>query len=180
MGADKSRLVVEGIPLWERQVRLLNEAAVQEVLVSGSMSGPWAGSGLRVVEDHKPGIGPAAGIFSALTGLEADFVVVLAVDMPRMDPGFLAMLLQQATNQGAGVVPRVNGRWEPLAAVYTQSVLPLLRERIRLQKFSLQEFVDEAVSAGILVGLECTYEEMGERFLNLNTPDEWQTYLRIK
>jgi molybdopterin-guanine dinucleotide biosynthesis protein A len=97
-----------------------------------------------------------------------------------MDPGFLASLLQQAISQGVGVVPRVNGRWEPLAAVYTRSVLPLLKERIRLEKFSLQEFVDEAVSLGFLAGLQCSGENAGDRFLNLNTQDEWRSYIRRK
>ena len=180
MGEDKSRLVVEGMPLWKRQASLLREADVQEVLVSGSMSGPWAGSGFRVVPDDLPGIGPVAGIFSALRELPADFFVVVAVDMPRMDSGFLASLLQQAICQGVGVVPRVNGRWEPLAAVYTRSVLPLLKERIRLEKFGLQEFVDEAVSFGFLAGLQCSGENAGDRFLNLNTQDEWQKYMRRK
>jgi molybdopterin-guanine dinucleotide biosynthesis protein A len=180
MGEDKARLVVEGVPLWERQARLLKGADVPAVIVSGSTSGPWAGSGFRVVQDDLPGIGPAAGIFSALRELPADFIIVVAVDMPRMDPGFLASLLQQAISQGVGVVPRVNGRWEPLAAVYTRSVLPLLKERIRLEKFSLQEFVDEAVSLGFLAGLQCSGENAGDRFLNLNTQDEWRSYIRRK
>ncbi len=180
MGEDKSQLVVDGIPLWERQARLLRAAAVQEVLVSGSLGGPWAGSGFRALEDVSPGIGPAAGIFSAIKGLQADFVVFLAVDMPLMDSGFLKELLEQAVGRGMGVVPRVNGRWEPLAAVYTRSVLPLLRERIRSEKFGLQEFVDEAVRGGFLFGLECSGEHAGDRFLNLNTQDEWRSYLRRK
>lgn len=180
MGEDKARLVVEGVPLWKRQARLLKEADVQAVVVSGSISGPWAESGLRVVQDDLPGIGPVAGIFSALRELLADFIVVVGVDMPRMDAGFLAALLQQAIRQGVGVVPRVTGRWEPLAAVYTRSVLPLLEERIRLEKFSLQEFIDEAVSFGFLAGFQCSGENAGDRFLNLNTQDDLRRYIRRK
>lgn len=180
MGEDKSRLVVKGVPLWERQASLLKEVAVQEVLVSGSMSGPWAGSSLRVVQDDLPRIGPVAGIFSALRELPADFIVVVAVDMPCMDSGFLSSLLREAIRQGVGVVPRVDGRWEPLAAVYTRSVLPLLKERIRLEKFGLREFVDEAVSFGFLAGLQCSGEDTGDRFLNLNTQDDWRSYIQRK
>jgi molybdopterin-guanine dinucleotide biosynthesis protein A len=97
-----------------------------------------------------------------------------------MDSGFLSSLLREAIRQGVGVVPRVDGRWEPLAAVYTRSVLPLLKERIRLEKFGLREFVDEAVSFGFLAGLQCSGEDAGDRFLNLNTRDDWRSYIQRK
>ena len=177
MGEDKSRLVVKGVPLWERQASLLKEVAVQEVLVSGNMRGPWAGSGFRVLEDDLPRTGPMAGIFSALRELPADFIVVVAVDMPCMDAGFLSSLLRQAIRQKVGVVPSVDGRWEPLAAVYTRSVLPLLNERIRLGRFGLGEFIDEAVRFGFLAGFQCSGEMAGDRFLNLNTQDDWRSYV---
>ena len=180
MSEDKSRLIVDGIPLWERQVRLLKDTPVQRVLVSGSASGPWSESRIAAVEDASPGIGPVAGIFSALKELQADFVLVVAVDMPHMDSCFLTVLLEHAMRQGVGIVPRVNGRWEPLAAVYTRAVLPLLKERIRLERFSLQEFIDEAVRGGFLTGLECSPEHAVGRFLNLNTREDWQSYLRRK
>ena len=177
MGTDKSKLEVEGIQLWERQTRLLEAVGAGEVVVSGSVVGPWAGSRYRAMEDVLSNVGPVAGIFTAIKCLRADFIVVLAVDMPGMDSIFLTRLLDVARKRGVGVVPRMNDCWEPLAAVYTPALLPLLEERIDARKFELQGFIDEGVKRGFLVAVECPMSEAESRFLNTNTWDEWQNYL---
>ena len=176
MGKDKSGLVVDGRQLWERQALVLEAAGADTVVVSGKKEGPWAGSLYRAVEDVYERAGPMGGILSVMQELKPDRIVALAVDMPRMEAGFLCRLMDRALECGVGVVPRVNGLWEPLAAVYTQCLMPLLREHIEASNFKLQKVIDEGVKRGLLVGLECPEEHVKSCFLNVNTLDDLRNY----
>ncbi len=109
----------------------------------GPRSGPQAGSGRAgaaaakppgrrrsVADDLRPGLGPLAGIETALAlaahrGMDA--ALVLAVDMPWVDGGVLSRLAE-AWRAGGGAraaVPRVGPGTpeEPLCAVYPVSAL---------------------------------------------------------
>ncbi len=176
MGQDKSGLIVDGRQLWERQALLLEAAGADTVVVSGNKDGPWAGSLYRAVGDVHERVGPMGGIFSVMQELKPDRMVALAVDMPRMEADFLGRLMDRALECGVGVVPRVNGFWEPLAAVYSRCMMPLLREHIEASNFELQKLVDEGVKRGLLVGLECPDEHAKSCFLNVNTLGDWRNY----
>lgn len=178
MGEDKSGLMVEGRPLWERQALLLEVAGADAVVISGQKDGPWAGSRYRVVADVHESVGPIGGIFSVMQELRPDRIMALAVDMPRIEAEFLFRLLERSSECGVGVVPRVNGFWEPLAAVYPQGLMPLLREYIESSNFELQKLVDEGAKRGLLVGLECPEEQAKSCFLNVNTRGDWQKYIQ--
>lgn len=178
MGEDKSGLMVDGLQLWERQALLLKAAGAADVVISGHKDGPWTARGYRSVIDVFERAGPIGGIFSVMQELRAERIVVLAVDMPKMQSDFLVRLLDRASECGVGVVPRLNGYWEPLAAVYSQHLMPLLREHIESSNFELQRLVKSGVDRGVLVALECPENYARSYFLNVNTPVEWQNYIR--
>jgi molybdopterin-guanine dinucleotide biosynthesis protein A len=178
MGEDKSGLMIDGHQLWEHQARLLEAVGADAVVVSGRKEGPWWGGRYRAVTDGCGRIGPIGGIFSVMQELQPARIMVLAVDMPRMSAGFLLRLLDRASECGVGVVPRVDGHWEPLAAVYPQCLLPLLREHIEASNFELQKLVDEGIRRRLLVALECPEQEARSWFLNVNTRRDWQNYIQ--
>ena len=122
MGRDKATLRVGGERLLERQVRVLREAGVSEVALSlgpaagvrsagedampaGGPTDPAAGaaipSGLPIVRDAAPDAGPLAGIVAGLEWAAPRPLLVLAVDMPRVEPGFLRRLLREAGDPDA-------------------------------------------------------------------------------
>ena len=116
MGSDKAFVVLDGKTLLERALETLR-AVTHQVLIVGlrskfSMYAP-------VVEDAFPERGPLAGIHAALMYTATDLNLVLAVDLPFMQPSFLAYLCDRAVEtQAAVVVPRAAGGWQPLSAVY--------------------------------------------------------------
>lgn len=76
--------------------------------------------GERVVRDRLPGLGPLAGLATALDAAEGDPVLVVAWDMPFVAPALLAALCTLGGQRGASVVP-VHGEppvREPLCAYY--------------------------------------------------------------
>jgi molybdopterin-guanine dinucleotide biosynthesis protein A len=77
-----------------------------------------------VIGDLHPGCGPLSGIEAALAASAQPLNVFLPVDLPLLPPQFLLWMLQRAAITGALVtVPRINGRPQPLCAVYHRDLL---------------------------------------------------------
>jgi molybdopterin-guanine dinucleotide biosynthesis protein A len=67
--------------------------------------------------DEHPDRGPVAGIETGLKAAETEYSAVVAADMPLLDPGLFAYLLERADGHDAAV-PRPGEWFEPLHAVY--------------------------------------------------------------
>ena len=72
---------------------------------------------VTVAEDDEPDQGPMTGILAGLRTVETDFAVVVACDMPFVAPALVEHLFERARDHDAAV-PRVDGRDQPLQAVY--------------------------------------------------------------
>src|SRR5437763_696400 len=128
MGRDKAFLEIDRVPLWLRQIETLRALSPDELFISGPpLAAEWRD--FEIVADVQPNAGPLGGIAAALQRCRSDFLVVLAVDMPRMNAAFLRSMLDDcvAANDGRGIVPKSRGGYEPLAAVYPKSSLPVAR-----------------------------------------------------
>ena len=124
-GVAKGLEMVGGARIIDRVVAALREVTSQIVLVGAP--GPIAAElpGLQAIADESPGSGPLGGIISALAATGRDTVVV-AWDMPFITATELRPLVNAA---GDGVVSawEVEGRVEPLCALYRAAALPVLR-----------------------------------------------------
>ncbi|WP_460562786.1 molybdenum cofactor guanylyltransferase [Halorubrum pallidum] len=73
---------------------------------------------LRWAIDEDPGLGPTAGIRNACRAAPGTYAVVVACDMPFVDPAFAATLIEDAAGRDAAV-PRLDDRWlQTTQAVY--------------------------------------------------------------
>jgi molybdopterin-guanine dinucleotide biosynthesis protein A len=171
MGQDKAGVPYEGEPLWRRQLATLRalRPAPSELLISGNPAGPYASSGVPIVQDEEPGRGPLGGLVTALEAARNDLVLMLAIDMPRMSSAFLGELLSLADAANAGVVPFDSQGAEPLAAVYTRACLPLARKCMEEGKPSMKRFIELAVSQGLLRPYVVNEPEES-LFWNVNSP----------
>ncbi len=170
MGEDKAFVKVMGRTLLERALgaaRLLTPAV--SIVGSGTKFSSYA----PVIEDVFRGRGPLGGIHSALAATATDFNLVLAVDLPFVDAGFLRYLIQRAQQSAAMVtVPRAAGGWQPLCAVYRKTfgefagaALKTGRNKIDLLFAAAPVLpVEEAeiIAAGFSLDM----------FKNVNTPEE--------
>ncbi len=121
MGADKAFLDWHGRPLIKHAFALAR-AVAQDVRLIGSRA-KFAAYG-EVIEDVFPSRGPLAGIHAALAASTSDLNLMLAVDMPFMEPRFLDYLVAQADGSSAVVtVPKVGEHWQPLCAIYRHEFL---------------------------------------------------------
>ena len=185
MGRDKAWLEVGGQSLLARQIQLVREVGACEVFVSGRAGVDYSEFGCRVLQDRFVDVGPLAGIKSALSETTDSLLLVLAVDMPRMNADFLRQSLLNC-EEDFGVVPRVDGRIEPLAAFYPKISLSLISERIsgskiegetdgslqiRRKSMSPSGFAEECVARNFAKFVDVTESE-ADFFSNWNSPQD--------
>lgn len=172
---DKAFLKTGGRTLLEHALELAKAAtgsAPGNNWIIGSAE-KFAGFG-RVVEDIYPGQGPLAGIHAALTRSATDLNLIIAVDMPFLQPEFLTYLIRQArASRAAVVVPRTTSGLQPLAAIYRREFAAAAERSLRAGQNKIALLFPE-VQTRVIEPEEL--EENGfaeELFRNLNTEQEW-------
>jgi molybdenum cofactor guanylyltransferase len=173
MGTDKAWLEIEEnncrIPLWQRQFQLLQELRPAEIFFSGEPRGIYPKS-LNWVPDATPNIGPLGALVSCLRRCTTEWLLILAVDLPRMTTQF-ARGLVDARQPGKGVLPQIGSRSEPLMALYPTPALSLAARHMESGRYRMQDLAQELVSTGLSVTYPVRTEDVG-LFVNWNTPED--------
>ncbi|MDQ6624694.1 MAG: molybdenum cofactor guanylyltransferase [Verrucomicrobiota bacterium] len=161
MQRDKTLLEIDGEPLWQRQLHLLQSLGPDELLVTG----PPRDGGIAI-QDAQPESGPLAGVVSGLRACSAPLLLVLAVDLPRMTSDYLRQLISKCS-ESCGLVPEA----QPVCAVYPKRALALAERGLAEGDYSMQLFAERCVGEG-LVRQEIIAPDDEPLFLNLNTPED--------
>jgi len=170
MGQDKARLKVEGRPLLARQIELVRRVAAAEIFISSRAGEEYSEFGLPVLHDRFPDAGPLGGIERALDTARSPLLLVLAVDMPCMTADQLDRL-KTVSSAGRGVVPRLAGRLEPLAAFYPKTAQAIAAKLLSERSYAVRVFAEQCRQSSLV-----EFYEPGEAdahcFSNWNTPDD--------
>jgi len=173
MSKDKATLLFRGKPLWQIQLELLGRLEPAEIFVSARIDPVWRPADVEFVADDPPSCGPLSGLAASLAQMRTNHLLALAIDMPLMTPEYLTFLCDQI-ELGRGVLPKINGRAEPLAAIYPREVHIDFRSALSGIDFSLQALTSRLVEAGKLRAIRVP-DEAREFFLNVNQPDDVQS-----
>ena len=175
MGRDKRLLPwgedADGRPrtLLQSVIDSLAEVADDVIVVANDQP---VVAGARVVPDAIPGAGSLGGILSGVEAARHDRVFVAAADMPFLHAALVRDLLDRLEGHDA-VVPVVDGRPEPLHAVYGRAVAPAARSQIERGQLKIAMafrgldvlWVPEADLRLLDPGLRS--------FRNVNTPEDY-------
>lgn len=170
MGRDKAALSLGDQTLLQRQVELVHQLHPEAVYVSGGVR-HMAQTDCQVLPDNFIGQGPLAGIEAALSVMTSPMLLVLAVDLPRMNLAALRWLIEQGS-ETVGVAPRTSNSVEPLVALYPKASLGLLRSALQSGRNAARVFASECVAAGWARWVDVP-AELRPDFTNCNTPEEW-------
>jgi molybdopterin-guanine dinucleotide biosynthesis protein A len=174
MGSNKTALELDGRSLLDRALACARAVTANVRLVGRrdmlQAFGP-------VIEDMYPDRGPLGGIHAALQATSTELNLMLAVDTPSVTTGFLRFLIERAKGSNTQVtVPRVQGRWQPLCAVYRKPFATVAEQALQAGRnkidplFSLVPVlaVEEAEM------LKLAFDP--DMFENLNTPEDWERW----
>lgn len=119
----------------------------------------------QIVEDLYDDIGPIGAICSLLTISEADALLVLACDMPGYRREHALRMMQLYAGEDI-LIPETAGGYEPLAAIYSKKILPLIREKIAEHRYKVVSVLDHAQNVRVLT------DQDEEPFKNINSIDD--------
>ncbi len=166
MGKDKATILFHGKPLWQIQLELLRKLNPAEILLSARTDLVWRPIDVQFVADDPPSRGPLSGIAASLAQMHTAHLLALAIDMPFMSENYLRYLCDQI-EPGTGVLPKISGRAEPLAAIYPREADADFRSALAGTDFSLQSVVRRLVESGKLREVRVKEHET-KLFLNVN------------
>ncbi len=130
MGRDKRAVAIDGVPMLRRAVLAVASVA-GDVLVACRAESPPSpeilrGLDVRLVHDRLAAAGPLAGLEAALAAARYDLVLVVAADMPWLEPAVLRLLVAEAVARPEAqiVALATDEAPQPLLAVYRRAALP--------------------------------------------------------
>lgn len=169
LGRDKATAPVAGRRLIDR----ILAALPPEVPVVVVGPDPGVSRPVTVTREDPPGGGPAAGIAAGIAAAGTPFVAVLAGDMPFAVPA----LLQMPRPAADAVVPRADGRAQPLCAWYRTQALaaaaPAAGTSMReLLAHLAVDYVDVAAEALVDIDTEQDLHAAQERLI-MDDMDTW-------
>lgn len=142
MGRDKALLELGGHPLIEHALGKLRALGFSPRIV-GSRSDLAALA--TVIPDNYPHTGPLGGIEAALAASNTEQNLFLPVDLPWLPVEFLRWLIERAENTNAlATVPRLQGRPQPLCAVYSKALLPYAQAALAADDTKVMRAVEHA------------------------------------
>ena len=172
MGLDKRKLEFEGQTLVARSGSVLAPVC-DEVVISIQADSAWESGSLRAIRDHRAHCGPLAGLESTLAeaAVAGGSVFLLACDLPHVGTDLVRHLLACARDRGdcAAVVPSIEGRRQPLCALYRASALPTVSRQLESGERSMGALLDAiwVLEVELSEELPCFRSDL---FHNLNQP----------
>lgn len=170
MGADKAFVTLDGQTLLTRALALARSATANVHIVgSATKFRDFA----PVVEDIVPDCGPLGGIHAALRASAAELNLVLAVDLPFVQPTLLEFLIARARSSTClATVPRSGKGFQPLCAVYRWEFGDLAENALRQGSYRI-DMLFNPEQTQILAEDELRAGGFSqEMFRNLNTRED--------
>jgi molybdenum cofactor guanylyltransferase len=166
MGTDKATFVFRGKPLWQVQLETLQKLRPKEIFVSARIDPPWRREDVLFVADLPPSRGPLSGLAASMNQMTTTHLLALAIDMPWMTNEYLELLCAQM-EPGRGVLPKIDDRAEPLAAIYPRQAAIETSKTLAGTDFSLRSLAFDLVAVGKLRAVPVRQQE--EKFFrNIN------------
>jgi molybdopterin-guanine dinucleotide biosynthesis protein A len=172
MGRDKAFLKLDGVPLIEHVLRTLRGIFPKTIIVTNTPSA-YASYDTVVITDAVDKRGPLTGIYTGLLHSTDEYNFVVACDMPFLNPG-LIMYMAGLVQGYDIVIPKVSGSVEPLHAIYSKGLLPLIETRLRQDARQIQGILSEARVLYVTETEVVRYDPEIRSFENLNTPEEYK------
>jgi molybdopterin-guanine dinucleotide biosynthesis protein A len=138
MGREKGLVEFHGKPLIQYGIDLLSQFTDQILISTGNAA--YLDFGLELVTDEISGQGPAAGLAASLKFSTTPWNLVLACDLPFLEPELIHNLFTKTGNTMA-VIPAHDGVYEPLAALYHKDLAPVFEASVYSGNLALHKIL---------------------------------------
>lgn len=170
-GRDKSRLLIEGVPLIERQIAMLRPM-VDALLIVANDPARYTSLDIPVVPDMIPESGALGGLYTAICAAPTDHVLVVACDLPFLTAPFLTSVMAAARDVDVAIAHTADG-YQPLCACYARMCADPIRRRLDAGALKVTDFLSDVRVREIGPDQIAPYDPDARLFSNINTPDDY-------
>ncbi len=174
-GKHKAFLPVNGIPIIQRTINLLEEIFDEIIIVTNNPKGyEQYENDYYITNDKIKNIGPLGGIHSGILQTTKEAVFIVACDMPFLHKGAIINQIDYfrdfRENECDVLVPRIGEFIEPLHSIYRKNLLDKI--------YSFVENNDNYSIRSFLETINACYMDLEDNefykniFKNLNTPED--------
>lgn len=173
MGQDKALLPWRGHTILQHICQVARACTQKVYLIT-----PWperydhlVNEPDQFIQELEPDQGPLIALIQGLAVIKADWILLLACDLPLLEIALLQNWIEQLDQLSPdilAVIPYHNSRWEPLCGFYRHQALISLQNFRDQGKNSLQNWLNQVPVKALLV------DEIGAKMLlNCNTPRDY-------
>jgi len=178
MGRDKAFLSFAGSTLLDRVLTAVRPV-IPDVRIVGSAA--RFSNFAPTIDDQFSNCGPLGGIHAALEASNRPLNLIVAVDMPFLEPEFLCYLLDQARASDAPVtIPRAGNRWQPLCAIYRKEFAQVAQSALRSGRYRIDDLFSQINLRSVDEPEFAAHNFSPQIFCNLNTPEEFERATLVK
>ena len=174
MGYPKHLLPAAGGTLMDQIIDKLG-SIFSEVLVAGRGLEPNR-SDARFIEDLNLIRSPLVGILSGMKESKNPYLFVIGCDMPFISLDLIRHLTSRINSVSDIVIPVVNGYYEPLCAIYSNSIVDRISQYLDSGGRKVTGFFESVKVTEIPESSIRFCDPLLKSFINLNTPNEYRNY----
>jgi molybdopterin-guanine dinucleotide biosynthesis protein A len=169
-GITKALLEVGGRRIIDRAASTLRSLFTDIVLITNSPE-EFEFLGIPMFKDKIPGGGSLGGLYTGLSVCNGDYGFLVGCDMPFLLPAPIRHMVNLIDDHDV-VIPRVQGHFEPLHAIYSRRCIPVIEELLVQGNLKIIDFLDK-VAVLEIPEKDLRYFDPSLRFIiNLNTPED--------
>lgn len=169
MGTYKSELRVGQYSFMDHL--LYQNSMFKETVLSVNQTALYKKYHHPMILDCTKQIGPMGGIYSVLKKLKTDRFFLCTCDSPYINPEVYDILLEEETKEYDGIVACINGKINPLLAVYRKEIIQDVEALIKDKNYKMMCLLNK---------LQIKYVEVGhlmpEEVINFNTPQSYEVF----
>jgi molybdenum cofactor guanylyltransferase len=170
MGVDKSFVPILGKPMIEHVLERVSGLGEEQILIT-NMPEEYTYLGLPMFGDVYPDCGPLGGLHTALFHAGQPYILVVACDMPWLNPPLLAHMIDLRRTADV-IVPRWGRFPEPLHAVYSKACLAPIEENLQAGRLKIVAFYGRVTVRYLEREAIAGFDAAGQSFSNVNTPED--------
>jgi len=144
-----------------------------EIVIVANNAEDYKFLGFKVVPDLIKNKGPLGGIYTGLKTANEDKNFVLACDMPFVNVDLVRYMLK--FKDFDAVVPRSNSYIEPLHAVYSKNILPVIEDQIKNDRLKINETIKKIKKIKYIEKEEIEkFDKARLCFFNINNKEDFE------
>jgi len=171
IGTDKALLKFQGQTFIQTIYDNIKELC-SEVIIS-SNNPEVKISEAKIVADKIENIGPAGGIFSALSASETEKNMIVSVDTPFIPTALFEFLIKHNTDDTDVLIISEGTKLHPLIGMYSKKFKQILSKEIKKGNYKIRDIIKKTSYKIINISEEHFYSK--NILQNINTEDDYNS-----